>query len=277
MRALCAIKTPLLRLITLILLLYVAAVIGMYLFQRQLLYLAQPSNVQPAQAGVAQVQNLSFENEGEHLQYWFIAPRAGQPSIVYFHGNAGDLSDRAAYMRTFSEAGYGVAVMSYRGFGQSTGRPTEQAIYRDADAFIRLLTQRHSIAPAQMILFGESLGTGVATEMALSHDAAALVLQSPYISVLARAQELYPWLPVALLLHDRFDSLAKIGRVQAPLLIIHGLKDEVIPPAHGKALFAAAKQPKQLRLLPQYHHSDFPAALILNELRTFYEKYALAR
>lgn len=267
-------KKVALRAFVFVLLCYGAAAATLALMQRSLLYHGEPSSMSPAQAGAAAAQNLYFSNEGERVQYWWIAPQAGQPILVYFHGNAGSLASRAGSINAFAQQGFGVAIMSYRGFGESTGHPSERAIYADADALMQQVMQHHSSEERRVILFGESLGTGVATEMAMRYRVAALVLQAPFTSVRARAQELYPWAPVRWLLRDRYESLEKITRINAPLLILHGLRDEVIPPAHSQTLMAAASEPKKLILLSDIHHSDFPHDEVADDVHRFYDEHS---
>jgi fermentation-respiration switch protein FrsA (DUF1100 family) len=249
--------------------LYALLLLGLGVFQRSLLYHPQQSDVTPEQVGLADTRNLFLSRDGARVQYWFKAPKAGAPMLVYFHGNAGHLGTRAAYLKAFAAHGFGFAIMSYRGYGQSEGAPTERNIYADAHALMEDLAQAHHVKPQRMIRFGESLGTGVAAEMATRFEVGALALQSPYTSVAARASELYPYVPVNWLLRDRYETLSKLPRIAEPLLILHGLRDEVIPVAHGQALYAAAGEPKALRILPDIHHSDFNADWVARQVKAF--------
>ena len=144
-------------------------------------------------------------------------------------------------------------LVEYRGYGGNPGKPTERGLYADARAgldFLDQAGQRH------IVYYGESLGSAVAVQMAVERRPAALVLESPPRAVWARAQEIYFYAPVRLLLIDRFDSIAKIGRVQAPVLILHGEQDRIVPARHGKALYAAAREPKRLKLYGSGGHAD---------------------
>lgn len=255
----------------LFLLLYVTVSALMFMFQRELLYHPVVRRESPQEAGLGQAQNHYFEQNGARLHYWFQPPSsAPRPLIVYFHGNGGSLMNRAAQLKAFGDLGFGFAIMSYRGYGESTGEPTEESNLYDAETFIARLTELHGIAPQRLVLFGESLGTGVAVQMAARHPSAAgLVLQSPYTSVRARAQELYPWLPVGLLLKDTYDSLAHLPKVNIPLLVLHGLRDDVIPLEHGQKLFNAASEPKELQLFETVHHSDFLPDVVARRVLDF--------
>lgn len=257
------------RLLVVAIVLYTLLLLGLGVFQRDLLYHPQPSDVAPAQVGLADTQNLFLTHGDARVQYWFRPPKAGQRMLVYFHGNAGHLGTRASCLKAFAANGFGFAILSYRGYGQSEGSPTEQNIYVDAHALMRALQETHGIAMQRVTLFGESLGTGVAAEIAQHYEVGALVLQSPYTSITARAGELYPYVPVSWLLQDQYDTLSKLANIHAPLLILHGQRDEVIPVAHGQALYAAAGEPKALRLLADVHHSDFNSDWVARQVGAF--------
>ena len=158
-------------------------------------------------------------------------------------------------MRPWLDAGYGVLMVGYRGFGNS-GSPSEQGLYDDGRAALQALRDR-GVRDAGMVLYGESLGTGVATRMAVeTPDAAALILESPFTSVPAVGADRYPLVPVNWLIHDRFDSLARIADIHLPLLLLHGEDDTVVPVKFGRQLFAAANEPKQAVFVPHAGHND---------------------
>lgn len=242
---------------------YALVVAGMYLTQRRFQYHPGPPAGSPAAAGldpgVAEVR-LPTE-DGETLAAWFGPPRRpGAPTVVYFHGNAGNLDWLADKARRFREAGLGVLFFDWRGFGASSGRPTEQGLYADGRAALAFLKSQ-GIARANQVFYGESLGSGVATRMAAEaaeagSPARAVVLEAPFTSAVAVGAKVYPWLPVGWLMHDRYPSLARIDRLGAPLLILHGAADEVVPASHGKALLAAAAEPKTGWFHPTGRHAD---------------------
>ena len=176
------------------------------------------------------------------------------------HGNAGNVShrlDRALLMQ--SRLGADVLLFDYRGYGASEGSPDEEGTYRDARAAWCWLVARGA-APERVVLFGESLGSAVALQLALEVDARALVLESPFASVPAMARAVYPFLPVWPFVRTRYDNAAKIGRLRMPLLVLHGERDEVVPFAQGRRVFDAAPEPKRFFTIPGAGHNDTYAA-----------------
>jgi fermentation-respiration switch protein FrsA (DUF1100 family) len=172
--------------------------------------------------------------------------------VLYFHGNAGSLSDRADRFAHIVDSGFGFVAMAYRGYPGSGGSPGEAALYADAlEIFDRLASETDAV-----VLYGESLGTAVATYVAAERPAAALILESPFTAALDIAAATYPWVPVSLLMLDPFLSREHIRRVDEPLLILHGTTDRVVPVAHGRALFAVAGEPKELVIVEGAGHGD---------------------
>ncbi len=256
--------------------LYLLIMLAMALLQRKLLYL--PSSP-PAytHSPLFQVDVLRLHTVDHHsLVMWYKPARAGFPTLVYFHGNAGNLHDRTGKFRAYTDQGFGLAALSYRGYGGSSGTPTEQGLYTDARTIIEW-AKTQGIPESRLIFYGESLGTGVAVRMATEHQPAALVLEAPYTSVVKRAHEIYPIFPVPLIMRDRFDSLSRIKQVKAPLLLIHGEVDATIPVRHGRTLLAAANEPKQGIFLPGIGHTDFPMDDMANHLLTFAKTHQLIR
>lgn len=190
----------------------------------------------------------------DHVQLvlWYAAPKPGHPTVLFFQGNAGDIADRAPRMAFYQSKGLGAAFLSYRGFGGSTGHITETGLITDARTAYDWLTQR--TPPGKIALTGESLGTGIAVQLAAQVPVAAVALDAPYASTLAIAQWRFPYLPVALLMKDQFLSIDHIAAIRAPLLIQHGTADEVIPFTSGQTLFAAAVEPKIFIPLPSRGH-----------------------
>jgi fermentation-respiration switch protein FrsA (DUF1100 family) len=233
----------------------------------------------PAAFGLAGMTELFLETpDNVRLQTWVQPARPGFPTILYFHGNAFHLGERAAWFKGFIDAGFGLVAVSYRGFGKSEGSPSELGIYIDARAAIDYAEGQLNLSPRTLVYFGESLGTGVAVQMATERPPGLLVLQAPYTSVEKRAAEIYPFLiGVRHLAHDKYNSLAKIGRVAAPILILHGANDAVIPLRHGEALFAAAKEPKSMMVYANTHHDDFTCAQITDPLKEAAVKHGLIK
>jgi fermentation-respiration switch protein FrsA (DUF1100 family) len=235
---------------------YVLVVGALYLGQRSLLY--RPSAGRPSLGGLAALgahEATLHTEDGLRLFAWYLPPPAGAPVIVYFHGNGGDIGHRADRLRRFAEVGFGALMVEYRGYAGNPGAPTEAGLLADARAALAFLDAQR-VAPNRRVLYGESLGTGVTVQLAADHPIAALILESPYTSVADVAQYHYPWVPVRWLLHDKFDSRAVIGRVQAPILFLHAERDTVIPARFGRALYAAAPAPKEAWSTNEGDHED---------------------
>ncbi len=250
---------------------YVVFVAALYVFQRNILYFPDPSVPSPVHSGVPEMQPVTLETEdGLKLLAWYRAAD-GQPVVVYFHGNAGNIGARGFKVRPYLDAGFGVLLVSYRGYGGNLGSPTEEGLYADGRAALDFL-KIQGVAPERTVLYGESLGTGVAVQMASElgpeNPVAALVLEAPFTSMGDVAAHHYPYVPARWLIKDHFDSAAKIGGVKAPVLIIHGDRDRTIPVKFGKMLFEAAAEPKEGRWLEGGDHNDlydFDAARIVVE------------
>jgi fermentation-respiration switch protein FrsA (DUF1100 family) len=252
--------------------LYLAICLFMFLAQRSLIFRPDKIPLDPAYYGLPHAEKLRIPTEdGETLTAWHIPPTsASAPTVFYLHGNAGSLGDRIKRFAALSRAGWGVFALSYRGYGDSTGAPTENGLFLDAEAGRRYLEEELGAGPESVVLYGESLGTGVAARLAgEGYRPRFLALDAPYASILAVGRESYPWLPVSLLLTDKFDTLSRIGKVAAPLLVIHGTADAVIPFAQGKSVFDAARGEKRLFTIEKGGHVDLPADKLVALLREF--------
>ncbi len=233
---------------------YLVFALLLFAFQRKLLYRPMRERIAPARVGLPMVHEEQFRTaDGETLICWHLPPAPGQPTLLYFHGNGGDLAGRRDRFLRCAAAGLGLYMMSYRGYAGSSGEPSERAIIADALAVYDGLRSRES---GPLILYGESLGSGVAVQVAAQRTPDAVILEAPYTSIADVAQALYPIIPVRPFLHDRFDSLSRIAAVRAPLLVLHGARDETIPVALGRALFDAAPEPKQMISFPSAVHCD---------------------
>jgi fermentation-respiration switch protein FrsA (DUF1100 family) len=208
----------------------------------------------PAAAGLAYREIAIATPDGERLAAWLIAPRpiadeeplANRTVILYSHGNAGSIEHRIAIAAALADFGCDVLLYDYRGFGASSGRPSEAGLGTDALAAWELLAGELGYATERIVLFGESLGGAVSIELATRRGARALIVEDTFTSIPALGARLYPWLPVRLLARTRFDSLAKIARVGMPVMILHSPDDELVPFEHGLELFAAAREPKEM-------------------------------
>lgn len=213
--------------------------------QRRLIYRPDTERVQPSAAGLAGVREVILPaTDGTRLVTWFAPAGTKDLTVLYFPGNGAGLNDRSVRISMLQAAGFGVMMLAYRGYAGSTGSPSETANVADAKLCYAWLRE-HDIAAERIVLFGESLGTGVAVQVAAERTVAGVVLDSPFTSLVDVAATHFPYLPMRWLLRDRYDSMALIGRLRAPLLIVHGEQDSIVPFVLGQRLFAAAPEPKQ--------------------------------
>ncbi|WP_454655743.1 alpha/beta hydrolase [Bosea beijingensis] len=271
-----------LRLLKLVLLLglvvYLAVLGTLYVRQRELVFPRDPVRADIVTAGLVAAEEASVATaDGERLVAWVVPPRAGKPVLLYFHGNAGNLgrAGRIERFRGLTEDGTGLVAVSYRGYGGSTGMPSEEGLLQDARAAYGAAAAR--FGAEKLIGYGESLGTGVMLKLAAEVPFQAIVLEAPYRSTLSVAQGLYPYLPLSLVMKDQFRSDEIIGRVRAPLLVLHGERDQVIPFIQGQQLYELANAPKRFLRFPAGRHSDLPRYGSIGEIRRFLAEVASGR
>ncbi|NMM44116.1 alpha/beta hydrolase [Rhodospirillaceae bacterium KN72] len=255
---------------------YLALVGVLYVAQRHLLY--HPTDERPHPEGVLAhaVEILSIPaHDGLDLYSWWLPPATPEsPVIVYFHGNAGNQTDREVRMGLYRGRGWGALLPTYRYNAGSGGIASEEALIADGRAVLAWL-RAQGIGPERTILYGESLGTGIAVALVSEASlegrriAAGIVLDAPYDSVVAVARRVYWYVPVDRLLHDRFDSAARIKSVDIPILIGHGDADRVIDIRHGRALFDAANEPKTFAFKPGGGHTDLYEFGFLDDVAAF--------
>lgn len=257
-----------------ILLIYISMVGGLFMGQRQLVFVPDGHHTTPAENGVGDMSVIHVQT-ADHLtlEGWYKPALASRLTVVFFHGNGGNLGNRALTAHRFTSKGYGFLLAGYRGYGGNPGQPTEQGLYRDARAYIDWLIA-HGVPQDKIVLDGESLGTGVAVRMAIEHPhAAALVLNSPYTSLPDVAAKTYFFVPVHLLMLDRFDSFSLIRKVTMPVLVLHGQKDRIVPFALGKALYDAAPTPKEFAVFPEGTHLNLYSLGAQDRTISFLERY----
>jgi hypothetical protein len=211
----------------------------------------------PARAGLAYEDKVIDTEDGEQLHAWWVPARAGSAGahVLLCHGNAGNVGDRVMHAALLCGVGLDVLLFDYRGYGRSTGRPSERGTYRDARAARMALIARAEVDPARVIYLGESLGGAVALALALEHPPGGVVLMSTFTSVRDMARRHYPIVPPAVV-PDAYPSLRRMPELRAPLLLLHGDRDEVVPLFHAEALFEAAPEPKQLHVIDGVGHND---------------------
>jgi uncharacterized protein len=225
----------------------------MYVAQRKLMYFPESLRTTPVAAGFAAAEEIVLDTaDGERVIAWHVPPRANNAVVLYFHGNAGALRLRAERFGAITADGTGLLGLSYRGYGGSSGTPTETGLLADADAAYAFAATRY--VPDRIVLWGESLGTAVAVALASQRKVAGVILESPFTSAADLGASVYWFMPVRLLMKDQFHSDERIGRVTAPVLIIHGTADNVVPMSYGEKLFALANEPKRLVRIPGGGH-----------------------
>ncbi|MEZ5817590.1 MAG: alpha/beta hydrolase [Hyphomicrobiaceae bacterium] len=246
----------LLRFVEMSIALYALVVLTAWLAQRHLMYVPDPTRVTPAAAGLTGVteQVLATPDEAR-LVTWRVKARDGRPTLLYLHGNAGNLAGRADRFLRYQRHGFGLLMLSWRGYSGSTGRPTEAHNVADAKlAYDALVAD--GVRPSDIVVYGESLGSGVAVQLAADRQVGALVLDAPYTSIVDVALLSYPYLPVRPLLIDRYESNRHIANVTVPVLVLHGERDAVIPVRMGRALHEMVRGPKELIVFPDGAHVD---------------------
>src|SRR4029077_16000949 len=194
-----------------------------YFAQRSLQYFPERTRTAPASAGFPQAEEIELvTSDGERVIAWHVPPRGDRPVVLYFHGNGGALAWRAEGFARIVADGTGLLALSYRGYGGSGGRPTEAGLLRDSDAIYAYAAARYPVE--RLVPYGESLGSGVAVALAAEHKVGKVILEAPFNSAADIGAAAYPFLPVRLLMHDRFRSDERIGKVTAPVLVLHGAR-----------------------------------------------------
>jgi uncharacterized protein len=243
---------------------YVILVGALWALQRQLLFLPDRTAPNAAAAGLPDMASVRLRTpDGLDLLAWWRPPSGDQFVIVYLHGNGGHIGYRGSRVRPFLDRGMGVLLVSYRGYGGNPGSPSENGLLADGRGALEFLTTQ-GIGTGRTVLYGESLGSTVAVRLAseqadAGQPVAALVLEAPLSSVVDVATHHYPWVPIGLLLKDRLEAAAHIDRTAAPILILHGQEDRVVPIRFGQKLYDAARQPKEAVWLEGAGHEDLPA------------------
>lgn len=239
---------------------YAVILLLVYLFQPRLVYFPRVERelaLTPRTAGLDYEDVNLLAADGVKLHGWWVPARDARGTVLMMHGNAGNISHRLGYLTMFNRLGYSVLLFDYRGYGKSAGSPDEEGTYRDAEAAWEHVTATRNVQPHDIVMVGESLGGGVATWLATKHPPRALVLASTFTSVPDLGAGIYPWLPVRLIARIEYANLARIKEIAAPVLVAHSRQDDIIPFAHGEALFAAAREPKQLLVLSGGHNDGF--------------------
>ena len=241
---------------------YVLVCLLAFLFQRSLIYFPSRWDDAAARRANPGYEEVRFKtSDGETLHGWLRRCDGAPWTVLVFHGNGGNMSVQDKQMEPFIELDLQVLLFDYRGYGLSTGAPTEAGLVLDGEAAASYLERQVRVPAERMVYYGKSLGSGVAVLTAARRPPARLILESSFDSMAAVGRHHYPYLPVGLFLRDRFDAAAAIGAIRCPVLVLHGAEDEIIPIARGQALFASAREPKRFVAIPGARHNDPPASL----------------
>jgi uncharacterized protein len=234
---------------------YAGLVALLYVGQRALQYFPERFRTAPALAGLPDAEEVVLDTaDGERVIAWHVPPRGQKPVVLYFHGNGGSLRWRVDRFRALTADGTGLVALSYRGFAGSSGSPTEPGLLSDAAAAYAFTRARYD--PARIVLWGESLGSGVAVALAAENPVGHVVLEAPFTSAADVGASRYPFVPIRLLMKDQFRSDLRIGKVTAPVLIVHGEHDGIVPFALGERLYALINAPKRFVRVPGAGHND---------------------
>jgi fermentation-respiration switch protein FrsA (DUF1100 family) len=226
---------------------YLLVLLAFWIYQERLIYFPGPRPGPPPEVPQLALSEEWIETrDGVRLHGWLALPRTMKPmgAVLVCHGNAGNIELRLPLAEAFAQMNFATLLFDYRGYGASTGKPTEEGTYRDAEAAFDRLAGEKGFAPGRIVAFGESLGGAVAIELGLRRKLGAVIVEDTFSSMADIGAGLYPWLPVRLLVRARYDSVEKIGRLEAPVLVIHSPEDDLVPFALGEKLFAAAREPK---------------------------------
>jgi uncharacterized protein len=234
---------------------YVGFTAVVYFGQRSLMYFPDTAHTTPAAAGLPEAEEVPLTaSDGTQILAWHVAPHDDKPVIVYFHGNGGALRYRVERFHKLIGIGIGLVGLEYRGYGGLGGSPNESGLIADAEAAYAYAAARYPVA--RIVLWGESLGTGVAVALAAEKPVGRVILEAPFTSTAAVGARHYWYLPVRFLMKDQFHSDTRIAKVTAPLLILHGVHDQIVPYAMGEQLFNLANKPKHIVRFLDGGHED---------------------
>ncbi|MBA2369360.1 MAG: alpha/beta hydrolase [Candidatus Protochlamydia sp.] len=251
--------------------LYAATLLFLYFVQRQLIYFPSSFSPTPSEAGVSEMQTVTLHTtDGLSLKAWYCPSiQAELPTLIYFHGNAGNIGNRGQIIQPFLKHGFGVLLTTYRGYSGNPGNPNESDLYKDARAAFEFL-KNQNVTQNCTVLYGESLGTAIAIQMAIEYTPGATILQSPFTSLGDLAQYHYPFFPVRWLIKDHYRSLEKVKQIKIPVLVLYAAKDDIVPPDFSISLFEALPATKQIQAIPDIGHNDlFNPSYAINFIKKY--------
>ena len=258
------IRNNLLQLISINFFLYLFVLVFLYFYQRNLLYLPNENNYSGDKISVdIKKVKIQTSDDIELLGWYHEKNIKNYKTLVYFHGNAGSLENRIHKLNHFQDMNINFLIIAWRGFSGNNGKPSEQGLYEDGKSAINWLTKK-GVDEKNLILYGESLGTGVATHLAQNKDYAGIILETPFTSMINAAKTFYPYIPVKLLLKDKFENYKKIKNINLPILVMHGEVDQIVPFSMGKKIYEIANEPKY-SYFTKYddHMMEFDEKLVL--------------
>ncbi len=244
----------------LVVLAYLAIAAAAFFLQPQLIFfpgIGRDDPTTPASYGLAFEDVRILTEDGERLHAWYVPAAQARGTALLFHGNAGSIAQRIAWLPMFQKLRLNALLVEYRGYGRSSGSPSERGFYLDASAALAHLSGERATPTSRVVVFGESLGGAVAARLASEQPVGAVVLMSTFTSAPDLAAELYPFLPARLLARYEFDSLARMPRIAVPVMVAHSRDDEIVPFAHGRRLYEAASEPKAFLELSGGHNDGF--------------------
>ncbi len=259
------------KLLVLFVVCYLGVIAYIGLSQRSLMYFPDKAvkELNEYNLGATQETMLTTK-DGVKIHTWYHLPsKQGMPMVIYLHGNSGHLGKRELKYKELIDMGYGLIAISWRGFGKSEGEQSEEGLYNDARTSIEFLKQL-GFNTEDTIIIGESLGSGLAVKMATENKFKGVFLITPYTSIADRAQEIYWYLPVKMLIKDNYKNLEFIDQINSPVLIVHGTEDDIIPHSHSEQLIDKAQEPKRLIIYPNKGHNNLDTRELYNEMTKFF-------
>ena len=241
------------------------------LLHRYFIYIPDRTRVDPKDAGLQGVEEVVFKAaDGTKLIAWYLPARAGRPTLLYFTGNSGNAANRASKIKAIANDGYGVFLLNYRRYGGSEGRPSEPRLTADAVSAYDTL-RGLGVAPHDIVAYGESLGTAVATRLSLQRHVEGLVLEAPFTSIVDVGKLMWKYFPLDLIMADQYRTIERVGAVTVPVFVIHGGRDAIIPLDQARHVFHEAAEPKSMVVVPQAGHNDLFERGAWEKVRVFLE------
>jgi uncharacterized protein len=230
---------------------------GCLMEEKFIFYPSSRIDATPREVGLLFEDIFFSTSDGVRLNGWFVSHPSSKATLLWSHGNAGNIGHRVENIKLLHEkVGISIFIFDYRGYGRSEGSASEEGTYRDAEAALQYLRSRKDVDPRKIVFFGRSLGAAVAAELATREDGMALILETPFASIREMARTTFPLLPVGPFLRTRYDVVEKIKKIKVPLLVLHGDRDEVVPFSQGRKVFEEAPGPKEFYTIHGAHHND---------------------